>query len=315
MRKTSLFTLPEQNTKNSMIENHHNNNNIDDISKYDDNNDLLKTTRTQEDSITLSPASSSSLATYEMVIGQSTNHDVNAFTNQGFQEFDEISNQQQRSLPSSSTSQDNNEIRCSMSQEDCNTIDNNSTTNTNTNTINNSNNIDSNQKQNLTHLDIIHDILRNSSQDSNIQGRPRQFGRRNDQHPRIISIMAETNPLSGNQRIIVNHDRPSSAPAATTIQSSRTTIIDSNINTTTTTATATATNTTTSESASSSLIHNNRNTINSALISSNSSRYIGSEPSSVISSRNPSPVSLISSTASSSTNSAVVDQTTNEKYV
>lgn len=89
--------------------------------------------------------------------------------------------------------------------------------------------------------------------DDNTQIRPRQLGRRAEARVRVVSITTETNSL-GNQRIIVNHDRPTSAPGRVAQRPVE--------------------------------------------------PYVASEPSSVISSRNASPVSILSSSASSSTASA-----------
>ncbi|XP_055372530.1 putative uncharacterized protein DDB_G0282133 [Condylostylus longicornis] len=163
---------------------------------------------------------------------------------------------------------------------------------------------------NLNNLDLVHDILNNATlQDySNINNndnigatrnrenlnlieqqqqqlesqqpyqqpqRPRQLGRRAEGHPRILSITTET--TNTGQRIIVNHDRPVSAPAA--ITSGRRQV--QNI-------------------ASHSQQHQQ-------------SRFIGSEASSIGSSRNPSPVSIISSTGSSSLNSTNTENHTNSE--
>ncbi|XP_055855645.1 sodium-dependent transporter bedraggled isoform X2 [Episyrphus balteatus] len=126
----------------------------------------------------------------------------------------------------------------------------------------------------LTPYDILQEMVdRNSSeahQDSS-EDRPRQFGRRADGHPRIFSIRSEATG-SGNHCIIINHDRPMSAPVNGSLECGR-----RNPNTT------------------------------SHLADVMCSGYIGSEPSSVGSSRNASPVSLVSSTGSSSIGSTTAD--------
>ncbi|XP_055922699.1 sodium-dependent transporter bedraggled isoform X2 [Eupeodes corollae] len=118
----------------------------------------------------------------------------------------------------------------------------------------------------LTPYDILQEMVdRNSAEGEECsEDRPRQFGRRADGHPRIFSIRSEATG-SGNHCIIINHDRPMSAPVNGSVDCGR-----RNPNTT------------------------------SHLADVICSGYIGSEPSSVGSSRNPSPVSLVSSTGSSS---------------
>ena len=80
---------------------------------------------------------------------------------------------------------------------------------------------DCTQLESLDQLDIIHDILNNSivhnddAVTSSDENRPRQIGRRAEAHPRLLSITTDTND-SGHRRIIINHDRPMSAPAAST---------------------------------------------------------------------------------------------------
>lgn len=109
-----------------------------------------------------------------------------------------------------------------------------------------------------------------------VEERPRQLGRRAEVRPRLVAISAipiETNTFGGTQMLTINHqERPHSAPVRITT----TTAIPQSINT----------NTMTGQQASIILTQSN-----------NSDR---SEPSSVGSSRNPSPVSIASSTGSSS---------------
>lgn len=125
----------------------------------------------------------------------------------------------------------------------------------------------------LTPSDILQEMVQRSSAEglTRADNRPRQFGRRGDGHPRIFSIRSEET-AGGNHCIIINHDRPLSAPVSRSLDCSR------------------------------------RNASASQLADAMCSEFIGSEPSSVASSRNPSPVSLVSSTGSSSMGSTTADQ-------
>lgn len=120
------------------------------------------------------------------------------------------------------------------------------------------------EPRDLSQMQILEDIIQvqNNNQDSN-HHRPRQIGRRAESAhtPRVVSIVADSNANNGDRRLIITHDNRPMSAPASTDNSSSA-----------------------------------RRTLEESR-----SRYISSEPSSVGSSRNPSPVSLLSlSTASSS---------------